>query len=159
MPSKGVATKVAGTTKLAMKASVHVLASMLRRGTASTHPWTCQWRSTGTCGLWPSEEAGRSTCTWENLNAGTGMAWSGAAAWLLVDLSTLALLAVAAHSCHVFALPDKMGSHHMLGGMYARVGHAGNSVEYCSSVQVSTRGLMMAHPTSHSRLGTVLTVR
>jgi hypothetical protein len=41
MPSKGVATKMAGMTKranqLAMKASVHVLAAMLRRGTASTH--------------------------------------------------------------------------------------------------------------------------
>ncbi len=51
--------------------------------------------------------------------------------WLLVDLSILALLAVAAHSCHVFAhsLLDKMGRHHMLGGMYARVGHAGDGME------------------------------
>ncbi len=50
-----------------------------------------------------------------------GVEWS---CWLLVDLSTLALLAVAAHSCHVFAhaLPDKIGSHYMLGGTHARVG-------------------------------------
>ncbi len=125
MASKGVATTVAGTTKratqLAMKASVHVLASILRRGTASTYPWACQWRSTGTLGL-PKRLAedppglrahgrspGEPACRdWD------GVEWS---CWLLVDHSTLALLALTAHGCHVFshALPDKMGSHHMLG--------------------------------------------
>jgi hypothetical protein len=91
-----------------------------------------------------------------------GLEWS---CWLLVDLSTLALLAGAGHSCHVFAhaLPDKMGSHHMLGGTYARVGHAGDGVEKCRSVRGGTRGLVMAHATSHSSLASstwiVLTVR
>jgi len=44
---------------------------------------------------------GESACRYRN-----GMEWS---CWLLVDLSTLALLAVSALGCHVFAhtLPDK----------------------------------------------------
>jgi hypothetical protein len=90
-----------------------------------------------------------------------GVEWS---CWLLEDLSTLVLPAGAAHSCHVFvdALPDKMGSHHMLGGKYARVGHTGEAWKNCRSVRGGTRGLVMAHPTSHSRVApstwTVLTV-
>ncbi len=79
------------------------------------------------------------------------MEWS---CWLLVKLYILALQAVAAHSCHMFAyaLPDKKCSHHTLGGMYARVGHTVNGVEDCSSVAPGTRGLVMPRATSHSRL-------
>jgi hypothetical protein len=41
--------------------------------------------------------------------AGTGMAWRGAAGWLLVDLTMLAMLAITAHGCHIspHTLPDK----------------------------------------------------
>jgi hypothetical protein len=67
-------------TQLEMKASTHVLASMFFRGTASNHLVDLSMMvSRYTC---PSEEAGRgptkSTCTWENLRAGMGMACTGA---------------------------------------------------------------------------------
>jgi hypothetical protein len=56
--------------------------SMLRRGTASTHLVDLSIMVNRY--MWLSEEAGRgptrSTCTWENLRAGVGMAWRGAAA-------------------------------------------------------------------------------
>ncbi len=71
-------------TQLEMKASTHVLASMFLRGTASNHLVDLSMMvSRYTC---PSEEAGRgptkSTCTWENLRAGMGMACTGAAGCL-----------------------------------------------------------------------------
>jgi hypothetical protein len=54
---------VAGTpkraTQLAMKASVHVLASMLRRGTASTHLVDLSMMVNRY--TWPSEEASRNS--------------------------------------------------------------------------------------------------
>jgi hypothetical protein len=71
--------------------------------------------------------------------------WNGG--WLLVDLTKLALLAVSAHGCQVFAhpLPDKTCRHHASGGTYDQV------------------GLVMQHAASHSRLApsiwTVLSVR
>jgi hypothetical protein len=71
-------------TQLAIKASTHVLASIFLIGTASNHlvdllMMVSRYK-------WSSEEAGRgptkSTCTWENLRAGTGMACTGAAGYL-----------------------------------------------------------------------------
>ncbi len=67
-------------TQLEMKASTHVLASMFFKGTASNHMVDLSMMvSRYTC---PFEEAGRgptkSTCTWENLRAGMGMACTGA---------------------------------------------------------------------------------
>ncbi len=74
---------------------------------------------------------------------------------LLVDLSTLALLAFAAHSCHTFAhtLPDKLAVTIPL------VVHMVSPAMSASG----TRVLVMPHAMSHSRLSpstwTVLTVR
>ncbi len=78
---------VPGTPKRATqleKASTHVLASMFLSGTASNYLVDLSMMvSRYTC---PSEEAGRgptkSTCTWENLRAGTGMACTGAVGYL-----------------------------------------------------------------------------
>jgi hypothetical protein len=71
-------------TQLAMKASTHVLASMFLRGTASNHLVDLSMMVSRY--TWPSEEAGRrpnkSSCTWENLRADTGMACTGAAGCL-----------------------------------------------------------------------------
>jgi len=76
---------VAGTpkraTQLAMTASTRVLASMLHRGTVLNH--LVDLSMIVSRYMWPSEEAGRgttrSTCTWENLRGGMGMASIGAA--------------------------------------------------------------------------------
>jgi hypothetical protein len=128
---------VAGTpkhaTQLAMKASVHVLASMLRRRTASTHLVDLSMMVNRY--TWPPEEAGRgptrSTCTWEKCACRhrDGLMRS---CRLLVNFPPLALLAVPAHGCHVPAhtFPDKTRRHHASGGTYARVSHALNGVEY-----------------------------
>jgi hypothetical protein len=71
-------------TQLEMKASTHMLASMFLRGTASNHLVDLSMMvNRYTC---PSEEAGsgptKSTCMWENVRAGTGMACTGAAGCL-----------------------------------------------------------------------------
>jgi hypothetical protein len=104
-----------------MKASTHVLASMLRRGTASNHLVDLSMMVSRY--TWPSEEAGRgptrSTCT-------------GMACWLLVNLPPLALLAINAHGCHVsaHALPHETCSYHPPGSPYARVRHVVDGVEH-----------------------------
>ncbi len=122
------------TTQLAMKWSVHVLASMLRRGTASTHQVDLSMmvkRYT-----WLSEEAGsvptRSMCTWQNLPAGTGMTWRGAAGYCGPSpVGPLALLVVLAHSCQILTntLQHKACGHHAFGGTYARLGHPVNGMK------------------------------
>ncbi len=117
---------------------MHVLAYMLRRGTASTHAVDLSMAVNRY--TWPSEEAGRgptrSTCTWENLQSCMqGLGWHGvellAACRPFHSGTAGSRCTMCAHSCHVFAhtLTDKMSSHHMLGGTYARVGHAEDGVE------------------------------
>ncbi len=106
-----------GNESICARAGLHVAQLQL----PST--WlACQWRSTSTHGLPYDVHMGESACRYRN-----GMEWS---CWLLVDLSPLALLAVSALGCHVFAhtLPDKTCRHHTFGGTYARVGHAVDGV-------------------------------
>jgi hypothetical protein len=113
-------------TQLEMKASAHVLASMLHRGLVSNHLVDLSMMVSRY--TWLSEEAGRgptmSTCTWENLRAGTGNGLQGSC-WLLVNLSPLTLLTIPAHGCHisVHALPHETCRYHPLGNKYARVHH------------------------------------
>jgi hypothetical protein len=91
---------------------------------------------------------------------GDGVVWICS---LLVVLSTLALLAVAAHSSHLFAhtLPEKTCSHQTLGATFARVSPTMMWMVW-KTAALSARGLVMLHATSYSRLTpstwTVLTV-
>jgi len=71
-------------TQLGMKVSMHMLASMLCRGTASTHLIDLSMMVNRF--TWLSEETSRgptrSTSKWKNLHVGTAMAWSRAACCL-----------------------------------------------------------------------------
>ncbi len=122
---------VAGTPKcafqLVMKVSVHMLASMLCRGTASTYLVDLLMMVNRY--TWPSEGLpGELVCGQRD-----GVERS---CRLLVELSTLSLLTVSAHGCQdlVHPLSHEMCSYYAVGGTYARVGHTVNGVENGRSV-------------------------
>jgi hypothetical protein len=136
---------------------MHVPASMLLNGTPSTH--RVDLSVVVSMYMWPSEETGRGP-----MRAGT--AWNGEE-WrsqALVDLSTLVMLAVAAHSCHVFAhtLPCRGNTFRLVAPVpgWATLWMAWKT-ETLS--QTGTSSLVMPCATSQSRLApstwTVLTVR
>jgi hypothetical protein len=124
-------------TQLAMKASVHVLASMLRRGTASTHLVDLLMMVNRY--TWPSEEAGRGG--WERthqVNVHMGKICVPSPGWLDEELPAACEFSSSGTagspgtwlSCPCPHLSDKTCRHHASGGTYAGVSHALNDVEY-----------------------------